>query len=323
MKPGTLPSLKETLTVVALLAAFLGLTSIFIGLRVEHFLISALFLILFFAGVPTRKLAVALLPFILFAVSYDWMRVYPNYEVNPIDVKGLYEAEKSLFGITLADGGRLIPCEFFAQHHCPFADFMAGLFYLCWVPVPVGFGIFLYLKGKRELYLRFSMVFLLVNLIGFAGYYIHPAAPPWYAMNYGFEPALDTPGNTAGLARFDQMVGINVFGSIYGRNANVFAAVPSLHAAYMVVALAYACIGHCAKGVKILFAAIMAGIWWTAVYTGHHYLIDVLLGIVCALLCILLFEKGLMMWGAFKRFFRKYSGYIRQEQKQHRFKIEV
>lgn len=306
-----LPPLKEALIVVILLAAFLVLTGIFIGLRTEHFLISALFLILFFAGVPTRKLAVALLPFIVFAVSYDWMRVYPNYEVNPIDVKGLYEAEKSLFGITLADGSRLIPCEFFAQHHCAFADFMAGIFYLCWVPVPIAFGIYLYLKGKRDLYLRFSMVFLLVNLIGFAGYYIHPAAPPWYAMNYGFEPVLNTPGNTAGLARFDQLLGITVFEGIYGRNANVFAAVPSLHAAYMVVALAYACIGRCAKGVRILFAFIMVGIWWTAVYSGHHYLIDVLLGITCALLGVLLFEKGLMKWGAFNRFFQKYSSYIR------------
>ena len=35
------------------------------------------------------------------------MRVYPNYQVNPIDVKGLYEAEKSLFGLSV-DGAVLI-----------------------------------------------------------------------------------------------------------------------------------------------------------------------------------------------------------------------
>ena len=68
-----------------------------------------LFLVLFFAGKTTRKLAVALLPFVVFAVSYDWMRVYPNYQVNPIDVQGLYEAEKSLFGISV-NVDTLIPC---------------------------------------------------------------------------------------------------------------------------------------------------------------------------------------------------------------------
>lgn len=309
MKLSFLPPVREALSVLVVSALFLLLTGVFVGIRPEHFLMVGLFLLLFFAGKTTRKLAVALLPFIIFGVSYDWMRVWPNYEVNPIDVRGLYEAEESLFGIHI-DGQTLIPCEYFALHHCSVADFMAGIFYLCWVPVPIAFGLWLYFKGKRNLYLRFSMVFLLVNLIGFAGYYIHPAAPPWYAMNYGFEPVLSTPGNVAGLGRFDELLGITVFEGIYGRNANVFAAVPSLHAAYMVVALAYAIMGRCRRWLIAVFAFIMVGIWWTAVYSGHHYLIDVSLGIGCALLGILVFEQGLMRWGAFRRFFGKYTGYI-------------
>lgn len=309
MKLSFLPPVREALSVLVVSALFLLLTGVFVGIRPEHFLMVGLFLLLFFAGKTTRKLAVALLPFVIFGVSYDWMRVWPNYEVNPIDVRGLYEAEKSLFGIHI-DGQTLIPCEYFALHHCSVADFMAGIFYLCWVPVPIAFGLWLYFKGKRNLYLRFSMVFLLVNLIGFAGYYIHPAAPPWYAMNYGFEPVLSTPGNVAGLGRFDELLGITVFEGIYGRNANVFAAVPSLHAAYMVVALAYAIMGRCRRWLIAVFAFIMVGIWWTAVYSGHHYLIDVSLGIGCALLGILVFEQGLMRWGAFRRFFGKYTGYI-------------
>lgn len=309
MKLNFLPPIREALSVLVVSALFLLLTGVFVGIRPEHFLMVGLFLFLFFAGKTTRKLAVALLPFVIFGVSYDWMRVWPNYEVNPIDVRGLYEAEKSLFGIHI-DGQTLIPCEYFALHHCSVADFMAGIFYLCWVPVPIAFGLWLYFKGKRNLYLRFAMVFLLVNLIGFAGYYIHPAAPPWYAMNYGFEPVLSTPGNVAGLGRFDELLGITVFEGIYGRNANVFAAVPSLHAAYMVVALAYAIMGRCRRWLIAVFAFIMVGIWWTAVYSGHHYLIDVSLGIGCALLGILVFEQGLMRWGAFRRFFGKYTGYI-------------
>ena len=106
------------------------------------------------------------------------------------------------------------------------------------------------------------------------------------------------------------MLGIHVFEGIYGRNANVFAAVPSLHAAYMVVALAYALMRHCRKWLVAVFAVIMVGIWWTAVYSGHHYLIDVLLGISCALLGIFLFEKGLMRLPAFHRFVERYSHYI-------------
>ena len=173
----SLPSLRETVWVLVLSALFLTLTGLYVGLRIDHFLILALYWVLFFASGITRRLAVALLPFVVFAVSYDWMRVYPNYEVNPVDVRGLYGAEKSLFGIQ-TDGTVLIPCEFFARYHCVLADVLAGIFYLCWVPVPVAFGIWLYARGQRQLYLRFAMVFLFVNLIGFVGYYIYPAAPP-------------------------------------------------------------------------------------------------------------------------------------------------
>ena len=233
------PSKKEAGTVIGLTALFLLLTAVCIGLRPEHVFMVGLYLLLFFAGKTTRKLAVALLPFALFGISYDWMRVFPNYEANSIDVENLYNLEKSLFGIN-DNGNILIPCEYFAIHNCRIADILAGIFYLCWVPVPIAFGLWLYLKGYRNSYLHFSMVFLFVNLIGFAGYYLHPAAPPWYAINYGFEPILDTPGNVAGLGRFDTLTGLSIFDSIYGRNANVFAAVPSLHAAYMVVALCYA-----------------------------------------------------------------------------------
>lgn len=127
------PPIKETALVVVITVSFLLLTGACIGLRVEHLLMTSLFLALFFAGNATRKLAVALLPFVIFGVSYDWMRVYPNYQMNPIDVQGLYEAEKSLFGVSV-DGVMLIPCEYFAQHHCAGADFFAGIFYLCWMP---------------------------------------------------------------------------------------------------------------------------------------------------------------------------------------------
>ncbi|WP_029904941.1 phosphatase PAP2 family protein [Prevotella sp. 10(H)] len=306
----SLPSLREGIIVIGIIVLFSILTSVFIGLRPEHFLLITLFLLLFFFNVKTRKLAVGLLPFLIFGISYDWMRVFPNYMVNPIDVEGLYNLEKSLFGINV-DGKTLIPCEYFALYNNGIADFLAGVFYLGWVPVPVAFGLYLYFKKDRDMFLRFSMVFLLVNLIGFSGYYIHPAAPPWYAMNYGFEAILDTPGNMAGLVRFDELIGFPLFNSIYGRNANVFAAVPSLHSAYLVVVLFYAIKEKCNWRILSIVLIFLFGIWFTAVYTSHHYIIDVLLGILCAIVGIALFEAVLMRLGWFKSFYSKYLNYIK------------
>lgn len=306
----SLPTLRESVIVVGITILFSILTSIFVGFRPEHFLLIALFLLLFFVNTKTRKLAVGLLPFLIFGISYDWMRVYPNYLVNPIDVEGLYNLEKALFGITV-DGAVLIPCEYFTLHTSAIADFLAGIFYLGWVPVPVAFGLYLYFKKDRDMFLRFAMVFLFVNLLGFTCYYIHPAAPPWYAMNYGFEPVLDTPGNMAGLVRFDELIGFPLFNSIYGRNANVFAAVPSLHSAYLVVVLFYAVKKKCNWGILSIVTIFLFGIWFTAVYTSHHYIIDVLLGILCAVVGIALFEFVLMRLGWFKSFYSKYLNYIK------------
>ena len=255
---------------------------------------------------PTRKFALALTPWLVFACSYDGMRLLPNYEVNPIDTRGIYEAEKSLFGIGTA-AGTLIPGEWFNLHNCAFADFMAGFFYLCWVPVPLGFAIYLYLKGKREMYLRFSLAFLFVNLVGFVGYYIHPAAPPWYVVEHGFTPVLNTPGSVAGLGRFDSLVGAPVFHSIYCNNSNVFAAVPSLHAAYMLVATIYAIISRQSKLCIAIFAFISMGIWWTAVYSTHHYIIDVLLGILTTIVALLILERLLLRAEWAKRFMARYA----------------
>lgn len=255
---------------------------------------------------PTRKFALALTPWLVFACSYDGMRLLPNYEVNPIDTRGIYEAEKSLFGIGTA-AGTLIPGEWFNLHNCAFADFMAGFFYLCWVPVPLGFAIYLYLKGKREMYLRFSLAFLFVNLVGFVGYYIHPAAPPWYVIEHGFTPVLNTPGSVAGLGRFDALVGAPVFHSIYCNNSNVFAAVPSLHAAYMLVATIYAIISRQNKLCIGIFAFICMGIWWTAVYSTHHYIIDVLLGILTTIVALLILERLLLRAEWAKRFMARYA----------------
>lgn len=255
---------------------------------------------------PTRKFALALTPWLVFACSYDGMRLLPNYEVNPIDTRGIYETEKSLFGIGTA-AGTLIPGEWFNLHNCAFADFMAGFFYLCWVPVPLGFAIYLYLKGKREMYLRFSLAFLFVNLVGFVGYYIHPAAPPWYVIEHGFTPVLNTPGSVAGLGRFDALVGAPVFHSIYCNNSNVFAAVPSLHAAYMLVATIYAVISRQNKLCIGIFAFICMGIWWTAVYSTHHYIIDVLLGILTTIVALLILERLLLRAEWAKRFMARYA----------------
>lgn len=304
-----LPRVGEAVICIVALALWLGVTAFYIGFRGEHVVLAVLIALLFFADSSTRRLMVALVPFFLFGISYDWMNLLPNYEVNPVDTIGLYSAEKSLFGISVS-GEVLTPNEFFALHTSPFMDILCGIFYLCWVPLPIIFGLYLYFSGRRKVYIHFALVFLLVNLIGFAFYYIHPAAPPWYVALHGFEAVPGTPGSVAGLGAFDEMTGLGIFNGLYARNSNVFAALPSLHSAYTLVAFIYSLRCDVSKAWRIALGVVTAGIWFTAVYTSHHYIIDVLGGIACAFAGFLLFEYVLMRIPAFARFIKKYVAYI-------------
>lgn len=263
----------------------------FVGLRVDHISLLSIVLIGYFSHPFSKKLVSAFFIFILYWVIYDSMRVFPNYLFNDVHVLQPYQLEKSIFGI--ANGEEILsPNEFFANNRSSFLDVLSGFFYINWVPIPLMFAVYLFFKNKYLL-LQFFSTFLLVNLIGFTIYYLYPAAPPWYYKLYGNEVLFNTPGSCAGLANFDAFFNINLFHDIYEKNSNVFAAMPSLHASYPIIVLLYGIKQKIHLGI-IIFVLFLAGIWFSAVYSGHHYIIDLLAGGSCALLGFLLFDKVLL-----------------------------
>jgi len=279
------PSPAGRWLVPALSLAYLLFSYWLIGFRPEQLVLVGLCNACYFLTDATRRLITGFSIFVVFWILYDYMRAFPNYAYRAVDVAQLYHTEKSLFGIA-SHGQLLTPNEFWLRHHQPWLDVLCGVFYLCWVPIPLAFAGYLFFKARR-LFFAFALTFLLVNILGFIVYYLHPAAPPWYVQQYGlvFQPL--TMGSTAGLARFDSFFGIELFKGIYAKNANVFAAMPSLHSAYPVVVLFYA-LKHRAGVFNLVFLLIMLGIWFAAVYTSHHYVLDVLAGITIASLGILL-----------------------------------
>jgi inositol phosphorylceramide synthase catalytic subunit len=215
------------------------------------------------------------------------MKAIPNYLYQRVSIQELYSLEKRFFGIS-ENGLLLTPNEYCNLHFTTGLDILSGLFYLMWIPVPLGFAAWLFFNNKRE-YLYFSLTFVLVNLLGFVVYYLYPAAPPWYVQLYGVDFHPNIQGNTAGLFRFDEFFGLPVFQTIYTKGSNVFAAMPSLHSSYPPIVLYYGFRNHL-KWRNIPFTVVMLGIWFAAVYTGHHYVLDVIGGIICAISGILVFN---------------------------------
>ncbi|CAF1131440.1 unnamed protein product [Rotaria sordida] len=282
-------SLKENILWIILASFLYFLWFIFIaGISIVHILIYLILLVSFIISEPTRRLALAVLIYLTYLLLYDALHLIPNYTVSSIHIEDIYLIEKKLFGI-VKNGHMMTLNEYFQENHIPFLDVFTGICYLNWIPIPIAYSLYLYrYKSKRD-YMDFAFTFLLTNIVGFVIYYIVPAAPPWYVELYGFEFNIKVPGNPAGFIHFDQITGLKVFSSMYSKNANVFAAIPSLHAAYPLITVLY---GSLSKKLwlHITFVLFTLSIWFSAVYSRHHYVIDVLAGGMCAITAYILYR---------------------------------
>ncbi|HVZ26692.1 MAG TPA: phosphatase PAP2 family protein [Sediminibacterium sp.] len=291
---------KKSLLAASLLSAgYLLLSHLLIGYRPEQLVLVALFNLAFFSSAGSRKFVTGFSIFILFWILFDYMKAFPNYRYAAVHIGDLYQAEKNWFGIV--SGGSLVtPNEYWLAHTQPWLDLATGIAYLCWVPVPLIFAGYLFFRN-RAAFLDFALNFLLVNLIGFLIYYLYPAAPPWYVQQHGFLFQAATPGNTGGLIRFDAALHTALFEGLYSKSSNVFAAMPSLHSAYPVILLYYG-IRNRLGWINLFFACLMFSIWFSAIYNSHHYVLDVIAGIVCALASILLYRMLAARTAWFPRF---------------------
>jgi len=275
---------------------YLLLSYLLVGFKSDQLVLLFIFNVCYYASQLTRKFILGFSIFIVYWVLFDYMKAFPNYLYHSVSIEELYTLEKRFFGIMLA-GKKVTPNEYWLANSNTIIDVCSGIFYLMWIPVPLAFAAFLYFKNRRQ-FLYFSFTFFLVNLLGFVAYYAYPAAPPWYVQLHGFNFFPATKGNTGGLVRFDEFFNLPIFQSIYSKSSNVFAAMPSLHSSYPVIVLYYG-IKNKLGLVNVFFAVVMLGIWFTAIYTSHHYMLDVLAGILCALIGIQLFH-----WIAKQRFIK-------------------
>jgi len=300
-------SIRSIITVLTVSVFYLILSAFLVGFKFDQVVLVALFLIPFFLSKITRKFILGFSVFIVYWIIFDYMKAFPNYRYNTVHIADLYNLEKHLFGIHYQ--GKLITAnEYWRANSNSVIDVAAGIFYLCWIPVPLAFAGFLFFKNRKQ-FLFFSLTFVLVNFIGFVIYYLYPAAPPWYVEYNGFVFHAATPGNTAGLAKFDQFFHAGVFKSIYAKGSNVFAAMPSLHSSYPVVVMYYSLKNRYGY-INIFFAVVMLGIWFTAVYASHHYVVDVVAGICCACSGIALFNLAYRHSRLFAKFVDVYEASI-------------
>jgi membrane-associated phospholipid phosphatase len=260
------------------------------GLRPFHLFLGLLGLLDLY-NERTRLFLKTFFPLVLVGVAFDSMRYYywPGIE-GRVHVLEPYQFERAWFGI----GGRTLN-EIFLEHHWPALDLATGFAYFAFAAEYVLLAMLLFFRGRVDAAGTMAWCFLLVNVMGFATYFVYPAAPPWWVTSYGLG-AMPVPIDPAPAAavRFDALLGIHLFQNVYSSGIDVFGAYPSLHVSYPFLALVFAFRYRELRWARIPAALFFVLVCLSAVYLQHHYVTDVVLGIAYAAVAlgvVLLLER--------------------------------
>jgi len=146
---------------------------------------------------------------------------------------------------------------------------------------------------NRGRWIAFTSNVVGVAVLGVTTYILVPAAPPWYAAAEGVIPPVQ---RLSGLGW--DVLGLHSAGSLFDQGqakVNLVAAIPSLHTAYAVLVFLFfwPVLNRLSRVLLAVYPLLMGLI---LVYSGEHYVVDVLLGWVCAGLVALVIRQGTGIW---------------------------
>lgn len=222
----------------------------------------------FFVG-----LAVDWVPFVLALWLYDLIRGYADGQWLPIHYGRQIELDRLI-------GFGAVPSVWLQQHLWRGAAHIAWYDYATWVVyMSYFFGTTAVLAvlwwRAPHLFRRFAAMVIGLAVVGCATFVLYPAEPPWMAAHVGQIGSLDRIVQTVNAhLPVITLAPLWEKGTVY---ANDVAAVPSLHASYtLLIALFFIRrLRSRWRHVLWLYPLAMA---FALVYTGEHYVVDVLLG---------------------------------------------
>lgn len=237
-----------------------------------------------------RGIVLELVPFIAILIAYDSLRgtagrLFAVHYLPQLDV------DRFLFG-------GATPTVWLQQHlwhgHVVWYDVVVWCVYLThFFATPVLAAILW--KFDRARFRVFAVLVATLSFMGLATYALFPAAPPWMAAQAHL---------TAPITRIIPLVmasvGTKSAGSLIEHGyayANNVAAVPSLHTAFALL-IAITLWPVTSRRLRPLVALYPLAMGFTLVYTGEHYVFDVLLGWVYTVAAVLVGRALLRAWQA-------------------------
>jgi len=220
-----------------------------------------------------------LIPFFAILFVYESFRSVADNINTRVEYLWMPDVDKIFFGGTLPT---ITLQKALWMGNLSWIDYLFYIPYMLHFVLPVALVVYVLIKIPKK-YLQVVIGFLLAALICFVVYILFPAAPPWMASNLGYIDPLHRIS-----VDIWSSFGINDFNKVYSNlSPNAVAAVPSLHAAWATLLALY---------VTTLFKSRIRYFVWIyplliyigTVYLGEHYVIDVLLGIIVAIVSFVL-----------------------------------
>jgi membrane-associated phospholipid phosphatase len=213
------------------------------------------------------------LPIALLLVVYNVSRGYADSLFRP-HVWPMIHADEALFG------GH-VPTVWLQQHlyhpgHVQWWEVAVSLVYVShFLTVPT-VAVILWLRSRTQ-WARYMRRWFTLSVAGLITYFLFPAAPPWWAAQNGYLTDPVARISTSGWDAIGLHSAGNTLNALQVEQSNPVAAMPSLHTAYAMMAVAF-------------FLPVVRRRWWplllayplamtfTLVYSGEHWVIDVLVG---------------------------------------------
>ena len=218
----------------------------------------------------TRRFVIDWFPFVALFLSYEAMNsVVPSlagtaHLIAPVELR--------MFGS--------IPTLVLQQFlRTPFLDYLCAFFYSLHFIAPVVLGFLLW-KYSPQNFGKYVLALAIGTYGALITFLIYPVAPPWEAVA----------GVTRILYGVDKSIGIPFYRTLFDFvSANPNAAFPSLHSMYPWLISLYAFKIKKSKALPVIVFPI--GVWFSAVYLGEHFVIDVIGGVVYGTCAFFIAEK--------------------------------
>lgn len=240
---------------------------------------------------PVAQLLIAWSPLSLILVAYaaaQWVNTPlgtgngadTNRAGAPLHVAGPADADVAVFGA--------VPTVWLQQRLVDGAahwyDAAAALVYVThFFNIPMVTALVWF--RLRDQFKRWVAAVLSFAVLGISGYVAYPAAPPWLASELGEIGAVD---RISSLGWEYLNLGLIADLTVQGQSgSNPVAAMPSLHAgsAMLVALFLWRVASTLWRGVLFVYVVLMA---LTLVYTGEHYVVDVVAGWLVASIAVVL-----------------------------------